>query len=93
MGTAWKYALDGKMRMSRQLSSTSFQDKANQWKFTWGTGCSVPLLYSRGSNHPRLPRQPILLTTTPSLNRILKVPRDKGQHDGYSKRASLALEF
>jgi hypothetical protein len=37
--------------------------------------------------------QPVLLTTTPSLNRILKVPRDKGQHDGYSKRASLALEF
>ncbi len=37
--------------------------------------------------------QPILLTTTSSLNRILKVPRDKGQHDGYSKRASLALEF
>lgn len=35
----------------------------------------------------------LFLTTTTSLNRILKVPRDKGQHDGYSKRASLALEF
>ena len=44
MGTAWKY-----VRTSRQLSSTSFQDKVNQWKFTWGRGCSVPLLYSRGS--------------------------------------------
>src|ERR1039457_4553322 len=39
----------GKMRTSRRPSGTSLQDRANQWKFTWETCCSVPLLNSCGS--------------------------------------------
>jgi len=30
----------------------------------------------------------ILLTVTTSIIRMFEVPRDKGQHDGHSKRAA-----
>lgn len=39
----------GKTRTFGKLSGTSFRDKANQWQFIRRTRCSVPLLYSRGS--------------------------------------------
>ena len=39
----------GRTEMSKRPSDTSSRGKANPWKFTGRSGCSVLLLYSRGS--------------------------------------------
>ena len=39
----------GKMNTSGNLSDMFFQDRVNQWKFTWQVCCSPPLRHSRGS--------------------------------------------